>query len=500
VCPDTGSQWCLKYNYGAASTPSFGSQSNLGSNLFQVIGTNAKNQIGSSAWVYDQRGNLLPAGYGGTTTGTYAYDAENRQTAACSPSDSTCVSTAGAGRTLYTYDGNGHRVMTSYATGETATFVYDVTGSVAVEYSTQPANLLCNTCYLTTDHLGGSRVMTNQAGTVVFRQDYLPFGESLLIGSTSPRYGIPGYGAATDLRQQFTSKERDNETGLDYFGARYFSGPQARFMSPDQPLNDQDPSDPQSWNLYMYGRNNPLRFVDPTGEFVASSGEGQNSPPAGPLQLFIDLSFTGADAARTFLGRNTLQAATYVTHAVSAAINDFRQNPNCTQTLVAGGQTIGAAWLGAYSAQVGAEVGGLAGAPSGPGALVTAGAGAAAFGSAGSTIGYYAGGGIAGVLSGAICSKAVDQGGSGNGGSPTRKWSFGGHKSAQTWANQMAKRGWTPQQIDEAIEHGQQFAAPNNVNPANGATRYVNPTTGRSVVVDNVTGELLQVGGNGFRY
>ena len=67
------------------------------------------------------------------------------------------------------------------------------------------------------------------------------------------------------------------------------------------------------------------------------------------------------------------------------------------------------------------------------------------------------------------------------------------------WAKQMAKRGWTEQQIDEAIANGKQFAAPNNVNPANGATRFVHPTTGRSVVVDNVTKELLHVGGDGFK-
>ncbi len=64
---------------------------------------------------------------------------------------------------------------------------------------------------------------------------------------------------------KFTAKERDAETGLDYFLARYFSGPQGRFTSPDEPFNDQDQADQQSWNLYSYTRNNPLRYVDPTG-------------------------------------------------------------------------------------------------------------------------------------------------------------------------------------------------------------------------------------------
>ena len=67
------------------------------------------------------------------------------------------------------------------------------------------------------------------------------------------------------VNQKFTSKERDNETGLDYFGARYFSGAQGRFTSTDSPFADQHPADPQSWNLYNYTRNNPLKYIDSNG-------------------------------------------------------------------------------------------------------------------------------------------------------------------------------------------------------------------------------------------
>lgn len=63
-----------------------------------------------------------------------------------------------------------------------------------------------------------------------------------------------------------TGRGRSVETGLDYFGARYFSAAQGRFSSPDQPFNDQYPADPQSWNLYSYVRNNPLKYVDLNGE------------------------------------------------------------------------------------------------------------------------------------------------------------------------------------------------------------------------------------------
>lgn len=79
-------------------------------------------------------------------------------------------------------------------------------------------------------------------------------------------------------------------------------------------------------------------------------------------------------------------------------------------------------------------------------------------------------------------------------------WNLGGHKSAQKFQNQMQKRGWTPEQIDEAISSGQHFPALNMINSGNAATRYVHPQTGRSVVVDNVTKEVLHVGGDGFKY
>jgi RHS repeat-associated protein len=63
-----------------------------------------------------------------------------------------------------------------------------------------------------------------------------------------------------------TGKERDQESGLDYFGARYYASSIGRFMSPDPSgLSYADPTNPQSLNLYSYVRNNPLTNTDPTG-------------------------------------------------------------------------------------------------------------------------------------------------------------------------------------------------------------------------------------------
>ncbi len=73
----------------------------------------------------------------------------------------------------------------------------------------------------------------------------------------------------------FTSKERDAETGLDYFGARYFSGAQGRFTSTDPLMASARVGNPQSWNRYSYSLNNPLRFTDPTGMYTCEGTKDQ---------------------------------------------------------------------------------------------------------------------------------------------------------------------------------------------------------------------------------
>jgi RHS repeat-associated protein len=129
--------------------------------------------------------------------------------------------------------------------------------------------------WLVTDHLGTPRMMLDQTGSLanVKRHDYLPFGEELF-APTGGRSAAQGYASGDGVRQQFTLKERDIETGLDYFGARYFAATQGRFTSVDPLLESADPLMPQSWNRYSYVLNNPLAFTDPTGEIWVRSGSG----------------------------------------------------------------------------------------------------------------------------------------------------------------------------------------------------------------------------------
>ena len=74
--------------------------------------------------------------------------------------------------------------------------------------------------------------------------------------------GLPVCSYDSGRRSRCTGKERDAETGLDFFGARYFSGAQGRFTSTDPIFFQKDMlADPQRWNLYAYAQNNPLRFT-----------------------------------------------------------------------------------------------------------------------------------------------------------------------------------------------------------------------------------------------
>ncbi len=123
--------------------------------------------------------------------------------------------------------------------------------------------------WLVADHLGTPRTVVDLTGSLanIKRHDYLPFGEELVapLGGRSPAQGYPT-GNSDGVRQQFTSEERDPETGLDYFGARYYAGTHGRFTSVDPFIGSARRQTPQAWNRYSYALNNPLAYIDPTGE------------------------------------------------------------------------------------------------------------------------------------------------------------------------------------------------------------------------------------------
>jgi RHS repeat-associated protein len=214
---------------------------------------NANNQLPSSMASYDAAGNQNS--YGGNNL---TYDAENRQ-----------ISLSGVGvNETYAYDGDGKRVEKLAGSALRTVFVYDALGRMAAEYSAAVDTPNCITCYLSPDHLGTARMITNQNGNVVSRHDYLPFGGEIAANQAG-RNSQWGSGN-DDINQKFTGKERDSESGLDYFGARYYGSAIGRFTSPDwsstpEPIPYASLSNPQTLNQYAYVANNPLSRTDLNG-------------------------------------------------------------------------------------------------------------------------------------------------------------------------------------------------------------------------------------------
>jgi len=230
----------------------------LGSSPLYQTGFSKKSEARADARA---AGNLL---YDGIHT--YTYDAENRIVSVDSGSGGT-----------YVYNADGKRVGKVVGANVTY-FIYGSDGQVVAErdagnnwihtYAHFGGQLLAfyngtSTAFYHHDHLGSSRLITlYSAGSysIADNMDYLPFGEQATGGTASTH--------------KFTGKERDSESGLDNFGARYLNSTIGRFMTPDEPLLDQRATAPQSWNLYSYVRNNPIVFRDLDGATCTQDSQG----------------------------------------------------------------------------------------------------------------------------------------------------------------------------------------------------------------------------------
>ncbi len=284
-CSTVGGRWCVQYAYdqfGNGWTPSKSGLA-LGlaqatSNWYLQSGGVVNNRLKDVA--YDASGRQKQWNVGDTSS-VAVYDPEGHMTEAKGDS----VVTPGTEKIYgsYLYNGDGQRVK-SVADGKTVWYVYGLDGGVAAEFATGYTNVNAGkTLYPVTDHLGSTRAWFDQTGTVTQRVDYEPFGGEI------QRTGVAGYSGVGDPAQKFTAKERDAETGLDYFGARYLMAGQGRFGSPDVPLVDQHVEDPQSWNLYSYARNNPQLFVDPTGQRIQIHGDTEEERQKGLEALTSNL-------------------------------------------------------------------------------------------------------------------------------------------------------------------------------------------------------------------
>ncbi len=118
-----------------------------------------------------------------------------------------------------------------------------------------------------TDPAGTPIAMSDSKGKIIWKADYKPFGEEKAVTGT------------VENDKMFVGKEKDKETGLYYFGARYLKDKIGRFTSVDPVgIRESDLLNPQKLNRYAYALNNPYRYVDPDGREVRLIARKLNIP------------------------------------------------------------------------------------------------------------------------------------------------------------------------------------------------------------------------------
>jgi RHS repeat-associated protein len=418
---------------------------------------NSYNHVTNSGFQYDATGNMTH-----DASHSYTYDAENRVTAVDGGSTAT-----------YVYDANGRRVEKTVG-GAPKGYLYDIAGNVSAEmqgtsmtadYVFMGGQIMAEyesgtTYFVHQDHLGSTRLLTNVSGGVVDNMDYLPFGEQIA--------------GASITTHKFIGYERDSETGLDNAQARYNSSSLGRFMSPDlaNVAGDLDESgNPQSWNAYAYVRNDPLGAVDPNGEdciYIDSHNAGNSYVQGGDCTsdtdngIFVNGSVTsftynGMTGTYSYSGTNypgdpaSLLSGT-ITPSPSDPATDLA---NAVNALNPGGFIMGSARLMAENAA--ADLGGR----------------------------------LVGLGVEAILAKRAAQA------AEVAKAAVDVDNLSNKIVRQMLRRGWTKQEILDTVQNGKAYDVPNKAT-GGPATEYVNPSTGKFVVVDSATKQVIQVSGPGF--
>ena len=208
---------------------------------------------------YDANGNMITK-IDGAVTKEYIYDVENR-----------LVEVKKNGDTIakFEYDGDGGRTKKTVWTGSglesqvSSLFVgslFEIVDGKETSHVFLGSKRIASVTngspsFILDDHLGGVNVVTNADGDPAQLVEYKPFGsfsrnETFLdMDAQQSRY--------------FTGQRLDDETGLYYYGARYYDPSIGRFITADPTV--QHVGDPQDLNRYTYCRNNPVNLIDPSG-------------------------------------------------------------------------------------------------------------------------------------------------------------------------------------------------------------------------------------------
>ena len=234
---------------------------------------NAANPAASESRTYDRNGNTLERRVGlldengdvPAPTSVTRYDWEIR--------DFLARTNASIGEMVYDYDYAGRRVKSISPVSHTR-YLYDL-ADVTQEYdgasflttlrfsygpggpfSFATAGASSQRFYFVTDMLGSTSEVTDGAGATQASYSYDPWGQIVVSFDTTPN------------RRRFTGHYQDSETGLQYFGARYYDSSLGRFLTRD--LKPGEPAAPISQNPFLFAHANPLTFRDLDGHTAAS--------------------------------------------------------------------------------------------------------------------------------------------------------------------------------------------------------------------------------------
>ena len=252
---------------------------------------------------------------------TFTFDAENHHRA--------------SGYT-YIYDADGNRVEKTGSTGTLYWYMTpgivtesDLTGALKSEYVFFDGERVArkdfsgsttSIAYYFSDHLKTTDIVTDGQGNIKNESDFYPWGGELQFANSDSNH------------YKFGGKERDTETALDYYGARYYSNAVARFLTPDWAAKAvavpyADFGNPQSLNLYSYTKNNPTTFGDSDGH--CPDGICRNIAAMTPAQ--VDRAATNTTQVAIGMGKAAVNTVTSTANiALNVATNGGTYLPGTT--------------------------------------------------------------------------------------------------------------------------------------------------------------------------